>query len=212
MPIMPPKPQFGQRIVNGLLTMALTVGLTVNELTDGTMVANLGYDRVSHPNPVFHGDTIYVESEVLEKRESRSNPDRGVVRLRHIGRKPDGTVAVELERTVLFLKRSAHDGGKIMLRSRRALLYVPGDNLHMVEKAAALGADCVCLDIEDGVAFNRKADARAAIAGALPRLDFGRSEQLVRINPVGSGMEQEDLNSVLPSRPDGAGYPQSAQR
>ena len=100
------KTEFGQRIVNGLLTMALTVGLTVSDLTEGTVVANLGYDRVSHPNPVFHGDTIYVESEVLEKRESRSKPDRGVVRLRHIGRKPDGTVAVELERTVLFLKRS----------------------------------------------------------------------------------------------------------
>jgi len=94
-----------------------------------------------------------------------------------------------------------------MLRSRRALLYVPGDNLHMVEKAAALGADCVCLDIEDGVAFNRKADARAAIAGALPRLDFGRSERLVRINPVGSGLELEDLNTVLPSRPDGLVIP-----
>ncbi len=106
------KTAFGQRIVNGLLTMALTVGLTVNELTDGTIVANLGYDRVSHPNPVFHGDTIYVESEVLEMRESRSNPDRGVVRLKHIGRKPDGTVAVELERTVLFLKRSAMTEGK----------------------------------------------------------------------------------------------------
>jgi len=95
----------------------------------------------------------------------------------------------------------------MMLRSRRALLYVPGDNLHMVEKAAALGADCVCLDIEDGVAFNRKADARAAIAGALPRLDFGRSERLVRINPVGSGLELDDLNAVLPARPDGLVIP-----
>ena len=101
------KTEFGQRIVNGLLTMALAVGLTVSDLTEGTVVANLGYDRVSHPNPVFHGDTIYVESEVLEKRESHSNPDRGLVRFRHIGRKPDGTVAVELERMVLFLKRSA---------------------------------------------------------------------------------------------------------
>lgn len=94
-----------------------------------------------------------------------------------------------------------------MLRSRRALLYVPGDDLHKVEKAAALGADCVCLDIEDGVAFNRKADARAAIAGVLPRLNFGRSERLVRINPVGSGLEQEDLNAVLPARPDGIVIP-----
>lgn len=94
-----------------------------------------------------------------------------------------------------------------MLRSRRALLYVPGDNLHMVEKASALGADCVCLDIEDGVALNRKADARVTIAGALSRLDFGRSERLVRINPVGSGLENNDLDAVLPAHPDGIVIP-----
>ena len=99
------KTQFGQRIVNGIFTMGLVVGLTVSELTEGTVVANLGYDRVVHPNPVFHGDTVYVETEVLEKRESQSKPDRGIVRLKHIGRKPDGTVVCELERTVMFLKR-----------------------------------------------------------------------------------------------------------
>jgi itaconyl-CoA hydratase len=96
---------FKQRIVNGIFTMGLVVGLTVSDLTEGTVVANLGYDKVNHPNPVFHGDTIYVETEVLEKRESRSNPDRGIVRLKHTGRKPDGTIVVELERTVLFLRR-----------------------------------------------------------------------------------------------------------
>jgi acyl dehydratase len=96
---------FGQRIVNGIFTLGLAVGLTVSDLTEGTVVANLGYDNVRHPNPVFHGDTLYVESEVVEKRESRSHPDRGIIRLRHIGRKQDGTVVVELERTVLFLKR-----------------------------------------------------------------------------------------------------------
>ena len=96
---------FKQRIVNGIFTMGLVVGLTVSELTEGTVVANLGYDKVVHPNPVFHGDTIYVETEVLEKRDSRSHPDRGIVRLRHVGRKPDGTVVVEMERTVLFLRR-----------------------------------------------------------------------------------------------------------
>lgn len=97
--------QFGQRIVNGLYTMGLVVGLTVGELTEGTIVANLAYDKVVHPNPVFHGDTISVETEVLEKRESRSNPDRGLVRFRHVGRKQDGTVVIEVERTALFLKR-----------------------------------------------------------------------------------------------------------
>jgi itaconyl-CoA hydratase len=96
---------FGQRIVNGIFTLGLVVGLTVSDLTEGTVVANLGYDHVQHPNPVFHGDTIYVETEVVDKRESRSHPDRGIIRLKHIGRKPDGTVVVELERTVLFMKR-----------------------------------------------------------------------------------------------------------
>src|SRR5574340_1722405 len=94
-----------------------------------------------------------------------------------------------------------------MLRSRRALLYVPGDDLHKVEKAAGLGADCVCLDIEDGVALNRKAEARATIADVLGRLDFGRSERLVRINPVGNGLENDDLAAVLPAHPDGIVIP-----
>jgi len=97
--------QFGQRIVNGMFTMGLVVGITVAELTEGTIVANLGYDHVVHPNPLFHGDTIYVETEVLEKRDSASRPDRGIVRLKHTGKKPDGTVVCELERTVMWLKR-----------------------------------------------------------------------------------------------------------
>jgi acyl dehydratase len=97
--------QFGQRIVNGLFTLALVVGLSVSELTEGTIVANLGYENVKHPNPAFHGDTVYAETEVLEKRESKSRSEAGLVRLKQTGRKPDGTVVVELERTVLFLKR-----------------------------------------------------------------------------------------------------------
>jgi len=99
------KTPFGQRIVNGLFTLGLITGLTVAELTDGTILANLGYDNVRHPNPVFHGDTLYAESEVLEKRDSKSHPEAGLVRLKHWGKKPDGTVVVEFERTALFLKR-----------------------------------------------------------------------------------------------------------
>jgi len=98
---------FGQRIVNGIFTLGLVVGLSVPDLTEGTIVANLGYDKVVHPHPVFHGDTIRVETEVLDKRESSSKPDRGIVRLRQIGRKQTGEIVVELERTVMFLKRGA---------------------------------------------------------------------------------------------------------
>lgn len=97
--------EFAQRIVNGLFTLALVVGLSVSELTEGTIVANLGYERILHPNPVFHGDTIYAESEVLEKRPSRSRPDCGIVRFKHVGYKPDRTIVVEVERTVLMRMR-----------------------------------------------------------------------------------------------------------
>ncbi len=101
------KTQFGKRLVNGIFTMGLVVGLSVADVTEGTIVANLGYDKVLHPHPVFHGDTIYAETEVLDKRESKSNPDRGIVRLKQIGRNQDGVVVVELERTAMFLKRGA---------------------------------------------------------------------------------------------------------
>ena len=98
--------EFGQRIVNGLFTLGLVVGLSVSELTEGTIVANLGYDKVVHPNPLFHGDTVYAETTVLDKRLSSSRPNCGIVRLKQVGRKQDGAVVIELERTVMFLKRA----------------------------------------------------------------------------------------------------------
>jgi acyl dehydratase len=102
--------EFGQRIVNGIFTLGLAVGLTIPDLTEGTIVANLGYEKVTHPNPVFHGDTLYVETEVLDRRLSKSRPDCGVVRFKHSGYKSDGTLAIEFERIVLFLKRSSPAG------------------------------------------------------------------------------------------------------
>ena len=101
------KTEYGHRIVNGIFTLGLVIGLTVPELTEGTIVANLGYEKVVHPNPVFHGDTIYVETDVLDKRVSQSRPERGIVRLKHTGKKPDGTVVLEVERSVLFLRKQA---------------------------------------------------------------------------------------------------------
>ena len=100
------KSQFGQRIVNGIFTLGLAVGLTVGDLTDGTLVANLGYEKVLHPQPMFHGDTLYLETEVLSKRESKSKGDQGIVRFRHIGRNQHGVVVIEFERTALMQMRS----------------------------------------------------------------------------------------------------------
>ena len=93
------------------------------------------------------------------------------------------------------------------MRARRALLYMPGDDLHKIRKATMLGVDCICMDMEDGVAFTRKKNAQETISKALQTLDFGRSERLARINPVGSGMEVNDLNAVLPAHPDGIVIP-----
>lgn len=101
--------EFGHRIVNGIFTLGLVVGLTVSDLSEGTIVANLSYDKVVHPNPTFHNDTIYAETEILEKRESKSRPNAGIVKLRHIGHRSDGTVLVQFERTVMFLKKPDSD-------------------------------------------------------------------------------------------------------
>jgi citrate lyase beta subunit len=93
------------------------------------------------------------------------------------------------------------------MRARRALLYMPGDDMKKIRKATTLDVDCICMDMEDGVALNRKSEARAAIVEALQTLDFGRSERLARINAVGSGLEEADLLAVLPARPQGIVIP-----
>lgn len=96
---------FGQRIVNGIFTLGVVVGITVGELTAGTIIANLGYESVNHPKPMFHGDTLYVETEILAKRESKSRPNAGIITMKHIGRNQHGDVCIEVTRSALFLKR-----------------------------------------------------------------------------------------------------------
>ena len=93
------------------------------------------------------------------------------------------------------------------MKSRRALLYMPGDDWKKIVKSITLGVDSICMDMEDGVAVNKKAEARATIARALRELDFGKSEKLARINAVGAGLEQDDIQAVLPCHPDGIVIP-----
>jgi len=90
---------------------------------------------------------------------------------------------------------------------RRSLLYMPGDNWKMIAKSVTLGVDSICMDMEDGVALNKKAEARATIAKALRELNFGASEKLARINSIGSGFEKDDIEAVLPYHPDGIVIP-----
>lgn len=95
------------------------------------------------------------------------------------------------------------------MRARRALLYMPGHDLHKIEKAAALDLDCAILDLEDGAAQLRKDEARATIVQALTTLDFGATERLVRVNPYRTGWTDTDLDAVLPAHPDGIVLPKA---
>ena len=88
------------------------------------------------------------------------------------------------------------------MHSRRALLYMPGDDRRKIEKSTTLGVDSICMDMEDGTAINKKAEARAVIAQAMKELDFGKSERCIRINSIGSGWEKDDLAAALVAKPD----------
>lgn len=92
---------FGQRLVNSMFTLATIVGASVGQLTQGTIVANLGFTDVAFPHPLFHGDTLYSETEVMEKRLSSSRPGQGIVTLRHTGRNQDGVIVALATRSVM---------------------------------------------------------------------------------------------------------------
>jgi acyl dehydratase len=97
--------EFGQILVNGAFTFSLMVGLTVAETTMGTLVANLGYDKLVMPKPVFIGDTLRATSEVVEMRESKSRPSDGLVTGTHRMLNQRGEVVCECLRTALLRKR-----------------------------------------------------------------------------------------------------------
>jgi acyl dehydratase len=99
--------EFGERLVNSLLTLGLLVGLTVYELTLGTTVANLGFGRVEFPKPVFHGDTIRAETTVLAARASGSRPDAGIVNFEHRGYNQRDELVALCERAALMHRRPA---------------------------------------------------------------------------------------------------------
>lgn len=96
----------GKAMVVGNLVYSIVLGQSVPDVS-GRAIANLEIESLKHANPTFHGDTIYSETEVLEVRESKSKPDRGIVKVRTIGYKQDGTIVCEFTRKVLIPKRSA---------------------------------------------------------------------------------------------------------
>ena len=101
---------FGVRLVNSMLTVSTLVGLSVAQLTQGTIVANLGFSEVSFPKPMFHGDTLYAETSISDKRESKSRPGEGIVTFTHTGRNQHGdVVAIAIRKTLIQLRPRTED-------------------------------------------------------------------------------------------------------
>lgn len=99
--------EFGQILVNGTFTFSLMIGLSVGDTTLGTLVANLGYDRLVMPHPVFLGDTLYATSEVIALKESKSRPNAGIVTFLHRCINQRGQIVCQSERSALIKRQSA---------------------------------------------------------------------------------------------------------
>jgi len=98
--------EFGQRIVNSAFTLGLMVGISVGDTTLGTAIANLGWDEVRFPKPLFHGDTVRVETEIVDLRESRSRPNAGIVTFVHRAYNQHNELVATCKRTGLQHKRT----------------------------------------------------------------------------------------------------------
>lgn len=99
--------EFGQPLVNSVFTFGLMIGVSVADTTLGTLVANLGYDKLTFPNPVFVGDTLRSESECIGMRESKSRPNAGIVTWAHRSYNQRGELVCQCTRTALLLKKAS---------------------------------------------------------------------------------------------------------
>ena len=104
--------QRGQILVNSLFTLGLVVGLSVADTTLGTTIGNLGMEKTEFPNPVFLGDTLSVSTEIMDKRESRTKPDRGIVWFRHLALNQRGEVVCDCLRKGMMLRSPSHQENK----------------------------------------------------------------------------------------------------
>lgn len=99
--------EFGKPIVNSCLTLGFMVGISVGDTTVGTTVANLGWNEVRFPHPLFHGDTIHIETEVLGMRDSKSRPQNGIVTFAHRAYNQDDVLVGECTRSALMMRKPA---------------------------------------------------------------------------------------------------------
>ena len=182
------KSEWGKPLVNSLFTLGLLIGMSVNDTTFSTTLANLGMTDVRFPKPLFQGDSVKVRTTVRSKRESKSRPNEGIVNFFHEMINQNGEVVATCERAALMRKRPDREG--VM----RSLLFVPGNSAKMMAKAAASGADVIILDLEDAVHPDAKPEARRSLSEALaertgdgPRAICSRQCARHRLVPGGSG-------------------------
>ncbi len=149
--------EFGTRIVNSCFTLSLMVGVSVADTTLGTAIANLGWDEVRFPKPVFPGDTLRCETAVHDMRASRSRPGAGIVIFEH-------RAFNQRDEQVAALQAHGADeaqGGGLM----RSMLFVPGDRPERFAKAASQRRRRVILDLEDSVVPGQRPSARRRLRG-----------------------------------------------
>jgi len=101
------KAEFAKPLVNSIFTLGVAVGLSVGDTTLGTTVGNLGFEKVEFPRPVFHGDTIYAETEVVDKRESRSRPRWGIVIFEHRAQNQRGEIVMRCRRAAMMRRQES---------------------------------------------------------------------------------------------------------
>ncbi len=101
------KTEWGKPLVNSLFTLGLMIGISVHDTTLGTTIGNLGMTETAFPHPLFHGDTVHVETEVIAVRESKSKPDRGIVEFEHRAFNQDDVLVARCRRSAMILKKQA---------------------------------------------------------------------------------------------------------
>ena len=182
--------EFGGRLVNSMMTLAMVVGLSVNQLTQGTLVANLGFDEVAFPAPLFHGDTAACRDGRRDTSDqSMSRPHQGIVTLQHEGHNQNGELVVEATRTVLMADGSAMK--PIAPESGPAYLFCPASRPDRYQKALD-AADFAIFDLEDAVAPADKAAARQALIDNPVDPDA----VIVRVNAIGTPDHALDLEAL----------------
>jgi itaconyl-CoA hydratase len=194
---------FGKPLVDSTFTLALVTGQSVTDVSQHVM-ADLGWDRVRMPNPLFEGETVYSQSEVLAVRPSVSRPDVGIVTVRTLGFTETGKIVITFERTVMVYRRGhgPQFAGVEPIWDERAskaagldLLFVPGDRQERFGNALDSGADAVIVDLEDAVAPEHKEMARQHVVALL-----AERSAYVRINSADTECYADDLASLAGAR------------